>query len=72
LDKSFDNDFWSLWDRGLERRINKNKIETREDNKGINVTYDVPGYDKKSIDISVENNILNIQGNIKGREFKNN
>lgn len=71
LDKSFDNDFWSLWDRGLDRRISKSKIDTKEDSNGVSVTFDVPGYDKESLDISVINNVLKIQGDIEGREFEN-
>ena len=46
------------------RRINNTrKYFTENDDSGVTLTMEVPGYNKKLIDVSVEDNMLVIEGN---------
>ena len=46
------------------RRINKiMNYNTENDDRGVTLTMEVPGYNKKLIDVTIENNVLVIEGN---------
>lgn len=60
-------DPWHSWGSALamqDRRSFVPRVDVSEDDKQITVAADIPGYDPKDIDVTVDDSVLTIQGHM--------
>lgn len=72
MNQIFDESFWDpwkLWDTtlpalqgGSSQQFFQPNFNISEDEKEILITADVPGYDAKDIEITLDDNVLTLQG----------
>lgn len=65
----FDSLFWDdslYWDTWSNKYKN---VKMLKEENALKASIDVPGYDKETLNISFKDNLLRIEGNIKGREL---
>ena len=59
LNTMFESSNLPTYNRRMNKYIN---YSTSNDDSGVTLTMEVPGYNKKLIDVTIENNILVIEG----------
>jgi len=64
------DDFSKSFDSGATRSFSPS-LDVREDDKSYQVAIEIPGIEKKDIDISVKDNVLTIKGEKKQENSEN-
>lgn len=77
MNQMFDESFWDpwkLWDSAFPTVQSSTSqmfvpsIDISEDEKNMTVVADVPGYDADDIDITLDNNVLTLQGKMQAEK----